>query len=99
VIAADGRHSTVREEAGLEVENRGAPIDVLWFRITRAAGDPDNSMGRFNPGAMLVLINRRDYWQMGYVIPKGAADRSARASRACCHGWAIASERSRTGSR
>ena len=74
VIAADGRHSTVREAAGLEVENRGAPIDVLWFRITRAAGDPDNSMGRFNPGAMLVLINRRDYWQMGYVIPKGAAD-------------------------
>ena len=74
VIAADGRHSTVRQAAGLEVENRGAPIDVLWFRITRAAGDPDNSMGRFNPGAMLVLINRRDYWQMGYVIPKGAAD-------------------------
>jgi 2-polyprenyl-6-methoxyphenol hydroxylase-like FAD-dependent oxidoreductase len=64
----------VRQAAGLEVENRGAPIDVLWFRITSAAGDPDNSMGRFNPGAMLVLINRRDYWQMGYVIPKGAAD-------------------------
>ena len=74
VIGADGRHSTVRAHAGLEVENRGAPIDVLWFRLSRRAGDPENSMGRFDPGAALVLINRRDYWQMGYVIPKGAAD-------------------------
>ncbi len=74
VIGADGRRSTVRAHAGLEVENRGAPIDVLWFRLSRKAGDPENSMGRFDPGAALVLINRRDYWQMGYVIPKGAAD-------------------------
>jgi 2-polyprenyl-6-methoxyphenol hydroxylase-like FAD-dependent oxidoreductase len=79
VIGADGRHSTVREQAGLEVENRGAPIDVLWFRLSRKAGDPENSMGRFDPGAALVLINRRDYWQMGYVIPKGAADEVRRA--------------------
>jgi 2-polyprenyl-6-methoxyphenol hydroxylase-like FAD-dependent oxidoreductase len=74
VIGADGRRSTVRAHAGLEVENRGAPIDVLWFRLSRKPGDPENSMGRFDPGAALVLINRRDYWQMGYVIPKGAAD-------------------------
>jgi 2-polyprenyl-6-methoxyphenol hydroxylase-like FAD-dependent oxidoreductase len=74
VIGADGRRSTVRAHAGLEVENRGAPIDVLWFRLSRKAGDPENSMGRFDPGAALVLINRRDYWQIGYVIPKGAAD-------------------------
>jgi 2-polyprenyl-6-methoxyphenol hydroxylase-like FAD-dependent oxidoreductase len=74
VIGADGRHSTVRAQAGLEVENRGAPIDVLWFRLSRKAGDPETSMGRFDPGAALVMINRRDYWQMGYVIPKGAAD-------------------------
>jgi 2-polyprenyl-6-methoxyphenol hydroxylase-like FAD-dependent oxidoreductase len=74
VIGADGRRSTVRAHAGLEVENRGAPIDVLWFRLSRKADDPENSMGRFDPGAALVLINRRDYWQMGYVIPKGAAD-------------------------
>jgi len=74
VIGADGRRSTVRAHAGLEVENRGAPIDVLWFRLSRKLGDPENSMGRFDPGAALVLINRRDYWQMGYVIPKGAAD-------------------------
>ena len=74
VIGADGRRSTVRAHAKLDVENRGAPIDVLWFRLSRKAGDPENSMGRFDPGAALVLINRRDYWQMGYVIPKGAAD-------------------------
>ena len=74
VIGADGRRSTVRAHAALEVENRGAPIDVLWFRLSRKPGDPENSMGRFDPGAALVLINRRDYWQVGYVIPKGAAD-------------------------
>ena len=73
VIGADGRHSIVREQAGLEVENRGAPIDVLWFRMSRKPGDPESSMGRFDPGAALVLINRREYWQCGYVIAKGAA--------------------------
>ncbi|HYI86175.1 MAG TPA: FAD-dependent oxidoreductase [Burkholderiales bacterium] len=74
VVGADGRHSTVRAHARLQVENRGAPIDVLWFRLSRKPGDPESSMGRFDPGAALVMINRRDYWQMGYVIPKGAAD-------------------------
>jgi 2-polyprenyl-6-methoxyphenol hydroxylase-like FAD-dependent oxidoreductase len=74
VIAADGRHSIVRGAAGLEVENFGAPIDVLWFRLSRKPEDPKSSMGRFDAGAALVLINRREYWQCGYVIPKGAAD-------------------------
>lgn len=74
VVGADGRHSTVRGLAGLEVENVGAPIDVLWFRLSRAPQDPASSMGRFDAGAALVLINRREYWQCGYVIPKGAAD-------------------------
>jgi 2-polyprenyl-6-methoxyphenol hydroxylase-like FAD-dependent oxidoreductase len=74
VIGADGRNSTVRALAGLEVENLGAPIDVLWFRLSRNSGDPQASMGRFDAGAALVLINRREYWQCGYVIAKGAAD-------------------------
>ena len=74
VVAADGRHSAVRALARLEVENLGAPIDVLWFRLSRKSGDPQTSMGRFDVGAALVLINRRDYWQCGYVIAKGAAD-------------------------
>ncbi|HKU47080.1 MAG TPA: FAD-dependent oxidoreductase [Burkholderiales bacterium] len=75
VVGADGRHSTVRRAAGLEVEALGAPIDVLWFRLARTPEDPSNSMGRFDAGAIFVLINRREYWQAGYVIPKGAADR------------------------
>ena len=74
VVGADGRQSTVRTAAGLEVENLGAPIDVLWFRLSRSTSDPQASMGRFDAGAALVLINRRDYWQCGYVIAKGAAD-------------------------
>jgi len=74
VIGADGRHSTVRRLAGLEVENLGAPIDVMWFRLSRRPEDPQTSMGRFDAGAAFVLINRREYWQCGYVIPKGAAD-------------------------
>jgi 2-polyprenyl-6-methoxyphenol hydroxylase-like FAD-dependent oxidoreductase len=79
VIGADGRHSTVRALAGLEVENFGAPIDVLWFRLSRRPEDPQSSMGRFDAGAALVLINRREYWQCGYVIAKGAADDVRRA--------------------
>ena len=74
VIGADGRHSTARRLAGLEVENLGAPIDVLWFRLRREPSDPQTSMGRFDAGAAFVLINRREYWQCGYVIAKGAAD-------------------------
>ncbi len=74
VIGADGRHSTVRRLAGLEVEELGAPIDVMWFRLSRKASDPEGSMGRFDAGGIFVLINRRDYWQCGYVIPKGGAN-------------------------
>jgi 2-polyprenyl-6-methoxyphenol hydroxylase-like FAD-dependent oxidoreductase len=79
IVAADGRHSTVRRLAGLEVETLGAPIDVLWFRLSRKSTDPQASMGRFDTGLALVLINRRDYWQCGYVIAKGAADEVRRA--------------------
>jgi 2-polyprenyl-6-methoxyphenol hydroxylase-like FAD-dependent oxidoreductase len=74
VVGADGRHSTVRRLGRLEVENLGAPIDVMWFRLSRTPQDPQTSMGRFDAGAAFVLINRREYWQCGYVIPKGAAD-------------------------
>jgi len=75
VVGADGRHSTVRRAAGLEVQTLGAPIDVMWFRLARTPEDPSSSMGRFDTGAIFVLINRREYWQAGYVIPKGAADK------------------------
>jgi len=74
VIGADGRHSTVRQRAGLLVQNMGAPIDVLWLRLSRRPDDPDQSAGRFDAGRILVMINRGDYWQCGFVIPKGAID-------------------------
>ncbi len=71
VVAADGRDSRVRAAAGLAVEDLGAPMDVVWFRLSRAPDDPAETMGRFGAGHALVLIDRGHYWQCGYVIPKG----------------------------
>ncbi|HEY6806659.1 MAG TPA: FAD-dependent oxidoreductase [Pyrinomonadaceae bacterium] len=73
-VGADGRHSTVRERAGLAVEVLGAPIDVLWFRIKRKPTDPAQALGRFSNGKIMVMIDREDYWQCGFVIPKGSFD-------------------------
>ncbi|HTT82100.1 MAG TPA: FAD-dependent oxidoreductase [Rhizomicrobium sp.] len=75
VIGADGRHSTTRGKSGLRLKNLGAPFDVLWFRLSRRTGDPDRPLGVFSPGRILVMIKRKDYWQCGYVIPKGEFDR------------------------
>jgi 2-polyprenyl-6-methoxyphenol hydroxylase-like FAD-dependent oxidoreductase len=74
VIGADGRHSIVRERAGLKVEVLGAPIDVLWFRLSRRASDPGQVLGRFAAGKIMVMLNRETYWQCGFVIPKLAFD-------------------------
>jgi 2-polyprenyl-6-methoxyphenol hydroxylase-like FAD-dependent oxidoreductase len=74
VVGADGRHSIVRERAGLRVDDLGAPMDVLWFRLSRSPGDPTDSMGRFDAGRIFVMINRGEHWQFGYVIPKGSID-------------------------
>jgi 2-polyprenyl-6-methoxyphenol hydroxylase-like FAD-dependent oxidoreductase len=74
VIAADGRHSVLRRKAGLMVRDLGAPIDVLWFRLSRQPSDSAETMGRFDPGAIMVMINRGTYWQCAYVIPKGGID-------------------------
>jgi 2-polyprenyl-6-methoxyphenol hydroxylase-like FAD-dependent oxidoreductase len=73
-VGADGRHSTVRDRSGLQVEMLGAPIDVLWMRLSRAATDPDQPLARFDRGRIFVMIYRGDYWQCGFVIPKGASD-------------------------
>ena len=73
-IGADGRHSVVRERAGLSVLNLGAPMDVLWMRVSRQPTDPGQTFGRFDTGRILVFLNREDYWQVAYVIPKGKAD-------------------------
>jgi 2-polyprenyl-6-methoxyphenol hydroxylase-like FAD-dependent oxidoreductase len=72
VVGCDGRHSLVRQKAGLEVENLGAPMDVLWFRMRRKSDDPAETMGLFEAGHIFIMINRGDYWQCGYVIPKGS---------------------------
>jgi len=70
-IAADGRQSTMRQQAALAVTDRGAPMDVLWFRLLRQADDPEQPLGRFVAGTVMVMINRGDYWQCGFVILKG----------------------------
>ncbi|MGD9541582.1 FAD-dependent oxidoreductase [Methylocystis sp.] len=74
VIAADGRGSHMRDDAKLPVEDFGAPMDVLWFKLPRKETDPDESFGRLAPGRMLVMIDRGAYWQCGCVIPKGGAE-------------------------
>jgi 2-polyprenyl-6-methoxyphenol hydroxylase-like FAD-dependent oxidoreductase len=79
VIGCDGRHSTVRAKARMKVEDLGAPMDVLWFRLPRSPSDPDQSMGRFDAGRIFVLIDRGDYWQCAYVIPKGTIEDVRRA--------------------
>jgi 2-polyprenyl-6-methoxyphenol hydroxylase-like FAD-dependent oxidoreductase len=64
----------VRGLAGLAVLDLGAPMDVLWFRLTRSPGDPAETMGRLDRGRIAIVIYRGEYWQLGYVIPKGSAD-------------------------
>jgi len=74
IVGADGRHSVVRARAGLSVEEFGAPMDVLWFRLSRRLGDPDDPIGRFDTGRIFIMLNRGDYWQCGFVIPKGSRE-------------------------
>jgi 2-polyprenyl-6-methoxyphenol hydroxylase-like FAD-dependent oxidoreductase len=74
VIGCDGRHSTVRDASGLEVIDFGAPVDVLWFHISRKPDDLYQALGRIDYGEMLVLINREDYFQAGLIVRKGAFD-------------------------
>lgn len=75
VVGADGRRSDIRASAGFAVKELGAPMDVLWFRLSRQASDPVETMGRFDAGRIFIMINRGDNWQCGYVIPKGSLSR------------------------
>ncbi|HET9615610.1 MAG TPA: FAD-dependent oxidoreductase [Pseudolabrys sp.] len=75
VVGCDGRHSTVRERAGFAVEDIAAPMDILWFRVSRRETDTAETFGHMEAGMMLVMLNRNDYWQCAYVIPKGGIDR------------------------
>ena len=70
-VGTDGRSSTVRQLAGLKVIKTGAPIDVLWFRLSQRSDDPPYTFGRFFNGNIMILLNRKEYWQCAYVIEKG----------------------------
>ena len=74
VVGTDGRSSIVREKAGLTVEEKGAPMDVLWMRLSRKQEDPEQSLGRIDLGRMMVMLNRGEYWQCAYLIPKGTTE-------------------------
>jgi 2-polyprenyl-6-methoxyphenol hydroxylase-like FAD-dependent oxidoreductase len=73
-IAADGRHSTLRDGAGFEVVEIGAPMDVLWLRLSKAPNDPGQTLGRIDAGRIFIMLDRNDYWQCAFVIPKGGID-------------------------
>ncbi|HEY4256705.1 MAG TPA: FAD-dependent oxidoreductase [Candidatus Udaeobacter sp.] len=74
VIGCDGRGSMVREAAGFEIQDLGAPMDVFWMRLPRRASDGEQAFGRFAAGKALVMINRGDYWQCGFLLPKGTGE-------------------------
>jgi 2-polyprenyl-6-methoxyphenol hydroxylase-like FAD-dependent oxidoreductase len=73
-IGADGRHSVVRKRAGLRVTDLGAPMDVMWMRLSRRPTDPGQTFGHIDRSKILVLLNRENYWQCAFVIPKGEGD-------------------------
>jgi 2-polyprenyl-6-methoxyphenol hydroxylase-like FAD-dependent oxidoreductase len=74
VIAADGRHSVLREAAGLRRDDLGAPMDVFWFHVPKQRTGDNQTTGIFAAGRILVLIDRGDYWQCAFVLAKGGAD-------------------------
>ena len=73
MVGADGRHSRLRERAGLRVNDLGAPMDVLWTRISRRPDDRADAFGHVEAGRILVMLDRGPYWQCAFVIPKGSA--------------------------
>src|SRR5229473_5143147 len=74
VIGADGRHAITHTRAGFEIQELGVPIDVLWMHISKRDSDPEQLFGFFRHGKLLVLINRDQYYQAGFVIPKGGIE-------------------------
>jgi 2-polyprenyl-6-methoxyphenol hydroxylase-like FAD-dependent oxidoreductase len=74
VVACDGRHSTLRDAAGFQVIDRGAPMDVLWLRLSKQASDLGQVLGHIDAGRVFIMLDRNDYWQCAFVIPKGGVD-------------------------
>jgi 2-polyprenyl-6-methoxyphenol hydroxylase-like FAD-dependent oxidoreductase len=71
-IGADGRFSRIRRLAGFELHSSSPPMDVIWFRLPRQPGDPEDARGKIGKGHLMVILNRGDEWQIAYVIAKGA---------------------------
>lgn len=71
-VAADGRFSRIRHLSGMIPIETSPPMDILWFKLSRKPSDSDETGGRFGRGHIIAMINRFDYWQIGYVIPKGS---------------------------
>ena len=74
IIGADGRHAITHTQAGFEIDEFGVPIDVLWMHLPKIAGDPPQTLGFFRHGKLIVLLDRGDYFQAGFVIPKGGIE-------------------------
>jgi len=74
-VGCDGRHSTLRDKAGFKSDDYGAPMDVLWFRLPRKETDDRETFGHFEAGMMMIMLDRGDYWQCAFVIPKGGIER------------------------
>src|SRR2546421_1005253 len=85
VIGADGRHAITHARANLELRDFGAPIDVLWMRLSKRPDDPPQSLGFFQHGKLLVLLDRGDYFQVGFVIPKGDHDQIKQRGLSALH--------------
>ncbi|MGA2942812.1 MAG: FAD-dependent oxidoreductase [Xanthobacteraceae bacterium] len=75
VVGCDGRHSTVRVKSGLQSDDYGAPMDVLWFRMSRKQSDTADTFGHVEAGRMMIMLDRGEYWQCAYVIPKGGIEK------------------------
>jgi 2-polyprenyl-6-methoxyphenol hydroxylase-like FAD-dependent oxidoreductase len=90
VVACDGRSSIVRDRAGLEVCELGVPIDALWMHVSKRAGDPEQLFGFFRHGKLLVLLNRENYFQAGFVIPKGGIEEIKKRGLPALHGEIVA---------
>jgi 2-polyprenyl-6-methoxyphenol hydroxylase-like FAD-dependent oxidoreductase len=73
-VGCDGRHSTLRAAAGLASNEYGAPMDVLWFRLSRKPNDTAETFGHAEAGALMAMLDRGDYWQCAFVIPKGGIE-------------------------
>lgn len=72
VIAADGRWSLARREAGLVPREYDCPFDVWWFRLSRGTDDVDGMLlPQMRDRRFAIPLPRPGYFQIAYLGPKG----------------------------